>query len=177
MLAGRHYLALDQSIKQIGYAIGSPDMVEPVCGSWSPPTAGARHGVMLSHVRDWLDGIIKHHRIFKVIFEAPFVGKRPAAHAVVCKMIGVIELVCMDHDIPCVEVTSGEWRKQFFGAVRAPKAIPKSQRRAWLKGQAIGACNDRGWQIGNDDEADAAGILNFVLHQDSEHYRMRNWDG
>jgi Holliday junction resolvasome RuvABC endonuclease subunit len=177
MLQGRHYLALDQAAGRIGYAIGAANMVEPILGAYRPLKAGARHGVLMGSLRDWLDGMVKAHRIHKVCFETPFGGRNLAVFAVVNKMIGVIELVCDDHEIGCVEVTSAEWRKSFIGCTRAPTAIPKAQRRAWLKGQAIGACRDRGWQVENDDEADAAGILNHVLGLDFESYRTRDWNG
>jgi Holliday junction resolvasome RuvABC endonuclease subunit len=177
MFQGRRYLALDQAARRIGYAIGSADMVEPVLGCFEPQSAGARHGVLMGSVRDWLDKTIKLYRIKKVCFETPFAGVNAQVFAVVNKMIGVVELVCDDHEIPCVEVTAQEWRKEFFGVTRAPKAIPKSQRRAWLKGQAIHACRDRGWDVENDDQADAAGILNYVLGRDFESYRERVWNG
>jgi Holliday junction resolvasome RuvABC endonuclease subunit len=177
MLQGRHYLALDQAAGRIGYAIGSADMVEPILGAYRPLQAGARHGVLMGSVRDWLDGMLKAHRIHKLCFESPFVGFNVKGYGVVCKMIGVIELVCDDHEISCVEVSPSEWRKTFIGCTRAPASIPKAQRRAWLKGQAIGACRDRGWDVENDDEADAAGILNHVLGLDYESYRTRDWHG
>jgi hypothetical protein len=177
MLQGRHYLALDQAAGQIGYAIGSADMVEPIIGSFRPTRAGARHGVLMGCVRDWLDQTIKDHRIHKVCFETPFGGRNLAVFALVNKMIGVIELVCDDHEIPCVETSSLEWRKTFIGVTRAPKAIPKSQRRAWLKGQAMGACRDRGWHVENDDQAEAAGLLDHVIGLDFESYRKRDWNG
>lgn len=174
---GRHYLALDQATKRIGFAIGSPDMIEPICGHYEPPSAGARHGVMLGAVRDWLDTTLKVYHVHKLCFETPFSGLNPKNFGVVCKLVGVIELVCDDHEIPCVEVSPPEWRKAFIGRAQAPKDIPRHHRRQWLKKRAMEACALRKWNVKNDDEAEASGILNFVLATDSEHYRMREWGG
>jgi Holliday junction resolvasome RuvABC endonuclease subunit len=173
----RHYLALDQATKRIGFAIGSANMIEPVCGHYEPPSAGARHGVMLGAVRDWLDTTIKTYHIHKVCFETPFSGLNPRNFGHVCKMVGVIELVCDDHDIPCVEATPPEWRKRFIDLAQAPREIPRPHRRNWLKMRAMEACFIRKWHVKNHDEAEAAGILNYVLGLDYESYNKRVWNG
>lgn len=177
----RHCLALDQAKTRTGYAIGSTEMEKPITGVYLPPKVGARHGVMLGELRDWLDVEIKTYHIGKVIFEAPFAGKDMNGFAIVNKMLGVIELVCDDHEIPCVRAAPVEWRSRFLGNAHAPKEISqglskpaaRSARRQWLKAAAIAACNARGWPVDTDDEAEAAGLLDFLLACDSETYRER----
>lgn len=169
----RPVLALDQATRKMGYAIGSADMERPIFGVFKPPLVGARHGVMLGAVRNWLDTQIKVFHIHTVCFEAPFCGANQKSFALVNKLIGVIELVCDDHEIKCVEVTAGEWRKRFIGCTRAPKDIPRKDRRTWLKDAATRACFARTWDVQSDDEADACGILDFVLAQESPSYRER----
>lgn len=166
----RHVLALDQSPRKIGFAIGRRDMLTPITGVHELPAGrNGAHGPMLSHARDWLDTQIKVYHITKVCFETPFlpsIGGR-ATWAVMNKLIGVIELVCDDHEIKCVETTPDNWRRHFIGICRAPKDIQKTRRRAWLKERAMQACAARRWVVKTDDEAEAAGILSYVLSLDA----------
>lgn len=165
-----HYLALDQAPKRIGFALGSPNMVAPVSGAYALPSAGARHGVMLHVAHEWLSNTIKVYHVTKVCFESPFLGKNVQSFALQNKLIGVIEEACEANNIPCVEVESDKWRMRFIGCCRAPRALPKSERRPWLKKQAIDACAARQWDVKNDDEAEACGILDWVLSCDFKDY-------
>lgn len=177
----RHCLALDQARNRIGWALGSADMERPLCGVHPLPAVGARHGAMLGHLRDWLDTMIKTYHVRHVIYETPFAGVNPENFAVVNKMLGVIELVCDDHEIGCVRAAPVEWRKRFLGCGAAPKHITKGlskraaqvARRAWLKAETMKACAARGWPVENDDEADACGLLDFGLACHSQSYRER----
>lgn len=159
----RHVLALDQSTRRIGWAIGRHDMLAPLTGVYALPAVGARHGVLMGLVRDWLDTPIKTYHVTKVAFETPFSGFDAQNYALVNKMLGVVELVCDDHEIKCVEAMPVQWRKHFIGCGQAPRTIPKPKRRAWLKEQAMRACAARRWDVKTDDEADACGILSYVL--------------
>lgn len=181
MFPMRHVLALDPATRKFGWAIGSADMEAPLTGVFNPPHAGERHGVMLGALRDWLDMQIKVYHCTKVIYEAPFAGANAKGFGIVCKMLGVVELVCDDHEIPCVRATSHEWRKRFLGHAQAPREIGKAltpsaaraARRDWLKTAALDGCKRRGWPVATDDEADAVGLLDFLLSLDSPSYAER----
>jgi Holliday junction resolvasome RuvABC endonuclease subunit len=177
----RHCLALDQARNRIGWALGSVDMERPLCGVHPLPSVGARHGAMLGHVRDWLDTMIKTYHVHHLIYETPFAGVNIENFAVVNKMLGVIELVCDDHEIGCVRAAPVEWRARFLGCGAAPKAIGKglsksaarAARTEWLKQASVAACVARGWPVENHDEADACGLLDFGLACHSAAYRER----
>ena len=177
-----HYLALDQASRRIGWAIGNANMLAPLSGVFELPSAGARHGVMLTAARDWLDATVKCYHVTKVGFESPFCGPNPATFALVNKLIGIIELVCHDHNIHCVETMIDNWRNRFIEVCRAPKSIipPGTSRgkagtirRAWLKEQSMIACAHRRWDVKTHDEAEACGILDYLLAIDDEAYRNR----
>lgn len=70
-------------------------------------------------------------------------------------------------------VTTTSWRKAFIGVTKAPKEITDSkQRREWIKAKVLEECARRGLKPQNDNEADALGLMFWLLtggksHQDA----------
>lgn len=58
-------------------------------------------------------------------------------------------------EIPFREVHMDDWRKHFIGVAKGG--------RDFLKKKAVAECKSRGWSVKSDDEADAAGVLDFGL--------------
>jgi hypothetical protein len=63
-----------------------------------------------------------------------------------------------------------DWRSHFVGFCRAPKHLSPNERRKHLKSAAMDACAARGWPVETDDEAEACGILDYVLSLDNPSY-------
>lgn len=84
----------------------------------------------------------------------------------------LVHKACHRYGIELQSVDVGRWRKQFIGRARAPQEIgghklASHQRRSWLKKTALAECERRGWRAATDDEADAIGVLSFVVNQDA----------
>lgn len=172
------HLALDQAPRVTGWALGAPDMREPLTGTLVLPPVGARHGKMLRPVHVWLSGMIASYDLKKIIFETPFLVPGPTGnvgtYALQNKLIGVIEQLCEEHELEVTEVTPSRWRAHFIGPTAAPRYVPKLKRRQWLKNMAVEACARRSWFVRSHDAAEAAGILDYALSTDFPDYGARS---
>ena len=173
MLPETHYLGLDQAPRRIGWALGNPEMSAPLSGVFVMPSVGESTGLMLRMASEWLQSTIAVYHVSHVCFESPFVAgmKSQATLRSMFALAGAIELVCARAGVNCREVTPFVWRRRFIGTDRAPKQIIGSaRRRQWLKDQAMHACVARAWDVRTDDEAEACGILDYVLACDFPKY-------
>ena len=157
------YLALDQSPKRIGFAYGT--------GLGAPGSGRLMLDVEpLTQLRNWLNLMMLTKGVTHVGYEAPFVGPK-TRHDILFRMVelpAIIKLCCLDAGVPCEAVPPPTWRKHFIGFGRCPKGIKKSTQH--LKDAAMMACNERNWPIASDDEADALGILDYLLSRDFPSY-------
>lgn len=173
------YLGLDQSPRRIGYAFGWPNMMRPTVGVHEIPAVGSHYAVTLAAARDWLADLIREHGVTHLCFESPiFAGLTNANHLrQMMALAGAIELTALDLGVNCREVNAQTWRARFIGRARAPKYIAKTKRREWVKQQAIRACILRGWVVaqgkGEADDAEACGILDYLLSCDFPEYARR----
>jgi len=171
-------LGLDPSSVATGWAVGPPGSV-PVFGTYKPPRAAdtADYGPFLDGTRTFLSEMITRHRVTHVHFEQPFMPRpgikwvrnkktgRMTPVAVIESNIhtlrklyavtGVIELICGDHNVDCSETNIGKWRSWFFTRDQDGK---KPRGKPALKAAAIAQCRVCGWDVQNDNEADACGI-------------------
>jgi hypothetical protein len=172
------YLGLDQSPAKIGWAIGSPDMSAPQTGVFVPVQYGDHYGRTLAGVSVWLQKLISEHGVTDVCMEATYIGAvtNPVIMRRICALAEHIDYVCFMFDIRCREVTTQTWRKRFIGRTTAPKGehtCTAARRRKWLKDQAQRTCAVRRWDVKTDDEADACGILDYVLSVDFPKYAKK----
>ncbi len=165
------YLGLDQAARKIGYAMGRYGMDAPVAGVHRLPRVdlsdgGVDYGLLMTEVSDWLGDTIAAHHITEVCYEAPYFG-RDTDPTVIRKMLCVadmIEYVCRKARVGCREIEAHKWRARFIGMSQAPRSIKGAQaRRKFLKQRAMDACAHRNWKVANDDEAEAAGILDYLI--------------
>lgn len=170
------YLALDQAPSVIGWAIGSPDTT-PRTGTQPVPKHGENYGATLSYVSKWLTEACSAHHVRQVVFESPFIGglTNPTVVRSMCSLADHIDFWCFSMGIPCREVSVQTWRKHFLGRGTAPRnaAVGPKAARQWLKTQAMTACAARRWDVRTDHEADACGILDYVLACDFPDYAAR----
>lgn len=70
-------------------------------------------------------------------------------------LANMTEWWCYKVGVPCRQAEMRDWRKHFLGT--------STGGRDALKKAARDACALRGWPVDNDDEADAAGVLDYGL--------------
>lgn len=169
-MPGVIYLALDQSPKRIGWARASAGDV-PTCGVEALPRDGRRDAVFMEAAYVWVRRQIRDEFVTEVVVECAFAGMDPEIYSRSCKLIGAIEWACHRAEVRCREAEPPKWRARFIGRAQAPKSIKGNHlRRKWLKEQAMKACEARGWPVQCDDEAEACGILDYVMALDDPDY-------
>jgi Holliday junction resolvasome RuvABC endonuclease subunit len=124
----------------------------------------------LADFRVWLNGEVVAHRIETLAIEGLFVGINSQSALTLAYMHGVAHEVAQGRNLRVIVMTAGEWRNHFLGRVSPPKGLTASRRRTWLKKQARAMCERKGWLVRTDDEADAAGILDYALAKLDPHY-------
>ena len=147
-------LALDVATST-GWAFGSAGEV-PQHGTFRIDPTGddlGRYGVEFIK---WLSAKIRELRPREIVFEAPIL---PAKTNITTtrKLHGLallVECVANLEAVPCSEISSGEWRRQFLGPY-----YPAKPTRDDLKRAVIAACRGMGWNPRGDDDADALGLL------------------
>jgi hypothetical protein len=175
------HLAIDGAPSFTGWALGAPDMREPLAGTFEMPPVGARHGKMLVIAHDWLEKILDAYPIIKVTFETPFLAKgfnlktkkstaNPEFFGKASKLVGIFEFLCERRGIACTEVPATKWRDHFIQCSQAPRTVPVKKRREWLKERAMQECKERGWFVADHNAAEACGILDYTLSTDFPSY-------
>lgn len=118
----------------------------------------------------WYEREVEPFNIEDAAYEVPFAGIDTSVLAKQSELIGMLRMLFARAEIAPDGYTSNSWRKTLTGRGTAPKEIEgKDERRAWLKREAIKHCHLRGWNVTNDDEADACGILNKLMSTLPEH--------
>lgn len=170
--AGRHMnlLALDLAT-QVGWMLREVD--RPIRFG-SIPFRGPL-GPALSAYRKWLiERLDQATKPIRVVYEMPFVGGKPpkkdgaggsrghTSQAVARKlmsMAGITDMVASE--IPGVdpepwEVNNASVRKHFIGIGRGKREV--------LKAKTMAEAIRRGFNVGNDDEADAIAVGDYAAH-------------
>lgn len=166
-------LALDLATVT-GYAVGDPELHErltaleaygrgdnakPFSGSHRIAPPGTPLGVFCIRYEDWLGDMLLVHQATHVVFEAPWVGGK-TSQDVARKLMGLAiltETVATRAKVPWIrEANNASVRKHFIGKGRGD--------RKTLKRLTIEACQNRGWEPRNDDEADALALFDYACH-------------
>ena len=159
-------LAMDQSPRATGWAIGSPGETTPKFGMFSLKPWNDDEGPRLAEFRDWMTALIKTHTVSHVFYESPVNVQFSKSFDVTSKQnqqIGLINLVAYDCRVPIHQVSVDSWRSRFLGTTKAPPGLKGDMARSALKDMALRACALRGWMIDDDNVAEALGILDFGL--------------
>ena len=167
-------LALDIA-SETGWAIGSAQRGRVASGFHKIPKTGNNIGLFLSNFAEWLEVMLDQHDLSSVTFESPIM---PGVTNIMTlrklyALTGYCEMACLRRQIRCEELHQQTWRKHFMKATRAPKTVPANKRTKWLKDLCIAECQNRGWDISNDNEADACGLLDCILCRKSPDYAAR----
>ncbi len=170
-------LGLDVAHTKIGWARGQSQSPKLKFGVFLLADESVRGpAAHLAQVDRWLREVMfDQYGVAHVVVEKPYLGHDASVLAKISEVVGVVRCVCAQRGALCDLVTSGAWRKMLFGVGQAPKELKKAaERRKWLKQQAIDACRARGWDVENDDEADACGLANLALSKLDAHWNSQN---
>lgn len=148
-------LALDIA-STTGWAYGAPGSV-PKCGSHRIAVRGTSRAAMYRHYRTWLDFLCSAHPPKLIVYESPAVpmimhGKTNID--TIRLLTGFAEhLEEWAYDkFELREATVAQVRAHFIGSnMKSALATPK----------VIARCEELGWKVENDDEADAAALWDY----------------
>ena len=152
-------LALDQSLSNTGWALWNTGDAIPQSGAW-PLCDGGRnraHGFVAIHRE--INAIHAAGAIDLIAHETPL--KLPTDK--VAQLIGTYGLISHIESIACIKritmmsIDQQDWRSTWFNGMRY------SGREDW-KRAAIERCRQFDMDPSSDDEAEACGILDHVMH-------------
>jgi hypothetical protein len=167
-------LCLDLATR-IGWACGTLDRTPIAHGVVNLPAhTGRERGRYLAAFRNWLDTAIKTMAPTGILLESPILTPKTNVAAVskLWCLAGIAELVAWDHELQCEEADLGNIRLHFIGVRRAPDHIRKKDRRAWLKYTIVTECRSRGFQVADDNDADALALLSYGLWLKNSDFRL-----
>lgn len=150
-------LALDIATNT-GFAIGDPSMREPHFGSVRFGSRGASHAAIFAAALGWTSEQLLAWRPDRLIYEEPlqFRGDRSRG--------GNDELL---HGLPAVIMAVAHLRG-VFDVRKAPVKsirmhfIGKSPKRDLAKRATIAQCRTLGWQVADDNAADACALWSYA---------------
>lgn len=159
----RRFLALDQSLSSTGFALWDEGDDLPRSGAW--PLCDGVHNRAMAFVglHREIGTIHREKPISMLTYEQPImVGTDKVA-----KLIGLYGLAAHVESLSYIKgiglhhpPLSRSWRATFIG-----RELIKGARSDALKRLAIERCRDFGMDPLTDDEAEAIGILDHMLHQ------------
>ena len=166
-------LALDLAT-HLGFAFGDEFVVERH-GSYRLPKTGENIGKFLAEYIEWLDVEIDATRPDQIVFESPIL---PATtNLATCRKLyglcGITELKAQHRGVECREANLMDIRRHFIGMARAPSAVLKEHRRAWIKDRTQSVCRSKGFLPCDDNAADALALFSYVMWSADHSYMLR----
>lgn len=152
------YLGLDLATRA-GWALWSPEQAKPVLGTLRLNRFDVDEiAPVLEKLRRHLSDIYQLHPLDGVFYEAPIMTRVDKLRTLqlLLGLANMVEWWCLKVGVKCRQVEMRDWRRHFMGMATGGRDA--------LKAAAIEACRVRGWSPQNDDEADAAGVLDYGLH-------------
>lgn len=156
------YLALDQSLSSTGMAVWDEGDDLPRHKVWAPGNTIETRALAFCAMHREIGALHRERPISLIAYEQPI--KTPSDK--VEKLIGLyglaahIESIASIRMIPVERIDSRTWRRTFLGPEKDRKGVGTEV----LKRMAVERCRDLGMDPETDDEADALGILDHVLH-------------
>lgn len=156
------YLALDQSLSSSGFAVWDEGDDLPRSGVWAAGNSIATRAHAFVAMHREIGALHRESPIRIIAYEQPI--KVPSDK--VEKLIGLYGLAAHIESIASIKLIGVEridarsWRRTFLG----PEKDRKNAGTERLKRMAVERCRDLGMDPETDDEADALGILDHLLH-------------
>lgn len=180
-------LALDISLRSTGWAVGSPDC-RPRWGVLPNPKGGEwdndKEHLVLARFRAFLADHHARSQLTHIAFESIFIDvrnpKKFQFNGTDAQLMykGIVLEFCGTHGILPAEQPVAQWRARFLGKDERAEirnlteANTEARRKEWKRAVTL-ECTRRGWFVETDDEADALGILDFVLSATSRQHAGR----
>lgn len=159
------FLALDLSKRSTGWALWSPGLDRPACGTWELGSEITGPGTVFARLHKHL---MDQHRVTPLesvtyekpldpatlgrntSFDVPFLLMGLAAH---------VESFCAAMRIRhCAHAHQATWRRHFLGSMKRGVRTPD------LKAYAMEQCRQLGIMPGKHDAAEAVGVLDYAMH-------------
>ena len=165
-------VGLDLSFGSTGYCIGDAES-DPIFGSLSFNDLShdnKRYAVYLK----WLSARLKEHQPEIVGYEAAFQGINPKTTQVLFGLAAITEAVSEIRGAKTVPVAINDWRKNIWGRGTVngyydPIQGKNVSRRDALKEASVRFTKGLGFEVRNDDEADAIGVWLYThLHRGNQ---------
>ena len=153
-------LALDLAT-QTGWCYGPAGSTSPRFGSFQLPKTGDDLGTFALAARKEFERFVVPGKVELVCFERPLFLLRSKTNAnTAMKLMGlavILEMVCVERGVPVFTADQAAVKKHFVGRGNFGKSTKPYPMTV--------VCHDRGWETKNTDEADAAGIWDYTVHQ------------
>jgi len=143
--------------RRTGAALWLSGTAAPRLSTLHLPGQSEELGRPLEALRAHLADVQAIEPITHLFFEASILPGKTNIHTVnmLCALAGMAEWFAHRIGAECRRVEQQSWRKHFIG-----RGTGKSEQ---LKRMAIEAAQARGWNVEDDHQADAAGVLDFGL--------------
>lgn len=126
-------------------------------GTQQFPKTGTDVGRFADAFHNWLVSMIEERRPDSLVFEAPYADSKRHQQTA-RKLLGLAwhtEWCCLRMGVRCSEANMTEYRKHFTGVGQA--------KRERMKALVMESCRARGWEVADDNEADAMALLDFAV--------------
>lgn len=150
-------LALDLATR-LGFAYGDSARGNPVAGWHQLPRTGDDIGAYAAAYHDWLRGMVAEAQPEMITFEEPIptqAGRTTQTTAI--KLTGLCwhtEFFAKMKNIRCTQVHGNTWKKALTGSGKANKRMNPYP--------VLTACRQRGWDVTDDNAADACGVWYYA---------------
>ena len=146
---------------QTGIAVGSPGGKPK---AWSVDLGKGRgEDARFSKALVLTHELIERHRPDLIAVEAAIGGK--FASAFLIGVVACVRGVAANRGVPVRSYTSGSVRKHFLGRALAKRDFPSLKPAAAtkaIKGEVIARCRLLGWEVADDNAADACALWDFA---------------
>lgn len=172
-------LALDLSKRSTGWAVWGPGMSKPAHGRWVLGSEYTSRGGTFAKLHQNLLDLQRIARFDLIGFEAPIAPMQLQGATnidtlrVLSGLAAHVESYAFARGCKVTEINVASWRKDFIGSaiVNEANADARRKRKATGKGSAtdklkalcIERCRSFGWRPETNDDADALGILDYLL--------------
>lgn len=146
-------LAIDPSTTVVGFAMDTDDGPVTDFVNLGKGPRQERLGALLY----WVDTVLRNRASTVVVYYTPFARGRDATRSL-WGAAGVIEAAAAKRRILAVDMPEATVRA-YFGI---KSTLKKAERRADLKQQSIAKASELGYNVSNDDEADAALLYHYA---------------
>ena len=148
-------LALDISIRNTGWALW--DGSDYHWGSKSFLDAKEDYGLLFSEYEKWIGNMIFRHDPYLIAMEGTYFGMKGKSAYQLNVLNGITHKVSYIADISRTEYAVSSIKKFITGNGRASKE------------EVIEAITNKGFEVDNDDEADALAVLSMALGSNSNY--------